>query len=763
MLCSETLTNTFSYDGGSERPSFTRDPETGWTTVEWQRVYDARIHNLRRDSVPIAGPLYSQLVVKGDKTYVLPPGVTQYNLQLDPHIQADFYVEFFNPLNGEPQDNEPPKSNEFVHRTEVSLAENFTHRGVDHRSFQAIEDSIIETPKWFREKYGFSDDLTQYVAEMSQRKIVFIAKAPAKEILDDLQPGWSIVVDFDADYKISRINAVNAKGEILQTFDPGLFYIKGSAAFNDNEFHWDDGFWSWGTAYRFRAMAESTLDFWYDVGELHSQKALGPLGGFIPREVRGNLTSFHYVWDMVDGKMRYNTELVNPNIVGTVEWDLYSLGTPDSARNRLPRAIQALKNEIDWKNRRRATMDKNGIAVPGGFWTSNLGSGMDNQPRCGGIANKDNYHTCAWIDMLAQQIISYRELARMNAALGHWSEFETAKTKMLELAKIMNEKFWSEEDGMFLDLIPDPDGNLVLDRRNPSIANVWAFMTGLVPRERMRSFIEKQMTPSQFGGDFPFPSLPRSHPLYEASGGYWLGGHWLNMVMVGVQAIEVSGYSEFATHYAAQVLARMTEASEEYRRQTGKWNVWEFYGEQPTSDGHMRGIPGRKDSDNYTARGEFTGWSFLPPFFGKLKYIDGWRPVPGFAGPAGDLQHWLNVLSTDSVFTNTSFVARTLKSSTDPDQMEKIRQGYVELNLRIDPADGAILINGVNYPDYNRIHKLEVRKISDNQFELTVNSDKPFNLQLNRMYGLNPSRPRIGKVLSIGGGGSPKKILVSLP
>lgn len=84
----------------------------------------------------------------------------------------------------------------------------------------------------------------------------------------------------------------------------------------------------------------------------------------------------------------------------------------------------------------------------------------------------------------------------------------------------------------------------------------------------------------------------------------------------------------------------------------------------------------------------------------------------------------------------------------------KVRQGYMELNLRVDPRSETMDASGINYQGYNRIHQLEVRKVSDSEFEITVTSDKPFNLQVNRLYDLNPENPLLGNIQTVGGGGT---------
>lgn len=732
------------HDGGEHSPSFQRDLKTGKTTVDWSRVQEALIRDLRKGRHPVAPErIHAQLVINGEEIVRTPPGTTSLTIDTDPADQLDLRVEFFAPWDNY-DDYEAPRPSDFVHRSHVTLVQARTDRIVDAESFTPFGVTSVSLPSGFVKETGIDPGLTQVATELSHKKIVYVPDEELRQRMKELGEGTRVVANFDDQRRLTGAHLV-APGGVTEEVPLSKISIKGDAAFNDNSFHWDDTFWALATAYRARTLAESTLDFWYDVQERHGRDKFGDYGGLIPREVRSNRTSFHHFWDPQAGTRKDNTELTNPNLMGWAEWDLYALGRPEEAKERLPRAIASLEEEIGWIERNRSVIGEDGEPVFGAYWTSNLGSGMDNQPRAEG----HDFSEVAWVDVLAQQILKHRMLARMHAALGQWDEMEAVAKKEQALAQVLDREYWNDELGLYVDRIPDGAGGLTPDD-NPSIATFWAMLAlgDRMSSPRAQRFVNEWMTPERFGGDFPFPSLPRDHKDFDPAGGYWRGGHWPNMQAVASEALGAIGFGEMRQKTSLQTLARMDEASPAPDNPARK-TVYELYGEEIVNK-RIKGRPGRNDRDDYTAKADFAGWGLVPPLYGMLTSVIGLRPVPGFAGAGAELDRWLTNVGSHRIFAGSSHLTPDLLSA--PGVREKVRQGYLELNLALDPSDEGVAIRDINYPGHNRIESLEVKRVGD-VFEIRATSEAPFQLQLNRAFGdgASAASPVLGQIVTVGG------------
>lgn len=740
------------HDGGEDSPSFQRDLKTGRTVVDWSRVQESLIRKLRKRRHPVAPDrIHAQLVVNGEKIIRTPPGTTSLEIDTDPNDQLDLRVEFFAPWDNYDQ-YDSPRSSDFVHRSHVTLVQARTDRIVDGSSFVPLGVTSVSLPSALVKATGIDPGLTSVATELSHGKIVYVPDEGIHQRMKELGRGTKVVAKLDDRHRLTGAQLV-APGGVTEDVPLSRISIKGDAAFNDNSFHWDDTFWALATAYRARTLAESTLDFWYEVQELHGRDRFGDYGGLIPREVRSNRTSFHYFWDPDAGTRKDNTELTNPNLMGWAEWDLYALGRPEDAKERLPRAIRSLEEEIGWIERNRSVIGPDGEPIFGAYWTSNLGSGMDNQPRAEG----HDFSEVAWVDVLAQQILKYRMLARMHAALGEWDEMEAAAKKEDALAQVLDRDYYNEELGLYVDRVPDGDGGLQPDD-NPSIATFWAMLAlgSRVSDARAQRFVDEWMTPERFGGDFPFPSLPRDHKDFDPAGGYWRGGHWPNMQAVAAEALGAVGFEKLKRETTLQTLARMNEASpapDDPKRKT----VYELYGEEIVNK-RIKGRPGRNDRDDYTAKADFAGWGLVPPLYGMLTTVIGLRPVPGFDGDGLDLDRWLDRLGSHPIFEGTNHLSP--EALADPGAREKIRRGYLELNLTVDPGEEGVTIRDINYPGYNRIVQLEVKRVEDG-LEIRAKSEAPFQIQLNRGFGeeASPEALRTGEIITVGGpDGAPVRV-----
>ncbi len=340
-------------------------------------------------------------------------------------------------------------------------------------------------------------------------------------------------------------------------------------AFNGFSFMWDSSFMVMFGKYGVRAFNfQKTLDNFYACQ--HSD-------GFISRELCEKREGEQFNC--------YDPSSTGPNILPWAEWEYYK-NTGDV--ERLKKIFDPLMAYHIWLRKNRTWED-------GSYWTTGLGSGMDNQPR-----TPDGYQTglehghASWADACFQMIISANVLIDIAKVIGREDETLSLKKERDRLTKFANEKLWNEEDAFYYDLWRDEDGNPVQNKVK-TIGAYWALLAGVVPQEKLDRFVAHLDNEKEFKRPNRVPSLSADHPLYDAeSGKYWLGGVWAPtnyMVMRGLQAY---GYFDLANEIAKCSLSNVVDVF----NRTG--TLWENYAPEKASQGNP-------------AKPKFVGWSGLFP------------------------------------------------------------------------------------------------------------------------------------------------------
>jgi hypothetical protein len=354
-------------------------------------------------------------------------------------------------------------------------------------------------------------------------------------------------------------------------------------AFNDCLFMWDSAFILLFARYGRRA-----FDFQRTLDNLYASQHLD---GFICREIG--------TFDGKDRFERFDAASTGPNVMPWTEWEHYG-DTADS--DRLGRVFPVLVSYHRWLRRHRTWRD-------GTYWTSGLGSGMDNQPRFPqrpagevGWPERLTYHGHAvWIDACLQQILSADLLSRMADALGRSEEVADLRKERDRLSLMVNERLWNEETAFYHDELADGTHSDV-----QTIGAFWALLADVVPQERLSSFVEHLVDPKRFGRPHRVPSLSADHPEYDPGGGYWLGGVWPPTNYMVLRGLDRVGYHALAHEISREDLDHVIEVFQQTR------TLWENYAPERTA-------PGNRAKDN------FVGWSGLAPVAGLFEYVFGLR------------------------------------------------------------------------------------------------------------------------------------------
>ena len=245
--------------------------------------------------------------------------------------------------------------------------------------------------------------------------------------------------------------------------------------------------------------------------------------------------------------------------------------------------------------------------IPGkGFrWQADK-AGMDNSPR-----GDDDFGSIYYLDLSAQQALSALCIARLAEEIGEkelarewFGEYEAQK-------KLVNCRFWSAEDRMYLDRKVDESGFCKV----LTPASMWPMLAEIADREQVGALTEVLRDPRKLGGERPLPSVSRDDPRFSPAGEYWRGGIWMPVVYMTVKGLEKYGERELADGIARRMIGQQYRTWREVEPHT----IWECY--SPTEDKPST------DKVGVFSRPDFCGWSALGPISLFIENVLGIRDV----------------------------------------------------------------------------------------------------------------------------------------
>jgi hypothetical protein len=443
----------------------------------------------------------------------------------------------------------------------------------------------------------------------------------------------------------------------LRSPEPGSGFVANfiDTAFNDCLFMWDSAFILLFARYGRRA-----FDFQRTLDNLYASQHPD---GFICREIG--------ILDGRDRFERFDATSTGPNVMPWTEWEHYG-DTAD--RGRLARVFPVLVSYHRWLRRHRTWRD-------GTYWTSGLGSGMDNQPRIPerpagktGWPDRLVYHGHAvWIDACLQQLLSADLLLKMADALGRATEVSDLREERERLSATVNERLWNEETAFYHDELADGTLSEV-----QTIGAYWALIASAVPSERIPPFVGHLEGPSRFKRPHRVPSLSADHPEYREDGGYWLGGVWPPTNYMVLRGLDRAGYNELAHEISREDLDHVVRVFEE----TG--TLWENYAPEEAA-------PGSPAKDN------FVGWSGLTPVAGLFEYVLGLRAD----APNGRLLWDVRLLESHGVRGypfgrdgDVDLSCATRSSAGEEPRIEAYSTVPLELAIQWDGGEKVVAVSG---------------------------------------------------------------------
>jgi hypothetical protein len=174
----------------------------------------------------------------------------------------------------------------------------------------------------------------------------------------------------------------------------------------------------------------------------------------------------------------------------------------------------------------------------------------------------DKTHTLEYstVGLNALYALDTEILMIMAAELGLQGEVDKWRTRYEQIRKNVNEKLWSEEDGLYLNR--HWDGRF---SRRLSPENFYPLAAGLVDPERAKRMIATLLDTKKFWGEYPLPGISRDDPAF-APGGPGRGAIWAPMNYLVYLGLKRYGYHAEAAELARKNLAIAQSAFGKFRK-----------------------------------------------------------------------------------------------------------------------------------------------------------------------------------------------------
>jgi len=223
-----------------------------------------------------------------------------------------------------------------------------------------------------------------------------------------------------------------------------------------------------------------------------------------------------------------------------------------------------------WENTRRS---------PDGFfrWYNGVESGVDNNPA---VSDKPADVT-EGVDLQCYIFREYLALAVLAQKLAKSDDAAKYQQSAEALRRLVQEKMWSEPDGMFLN-IDAWTGKPVRVKTWTNFVPLWAGIA--TPEQAKRMINEHVLNPKEFWCDHGLRSLAPDEPLYNPKSGYWRGPVW-----VISNYLLMHGLMKYERGKEAQELADKTERLlvRDYHSTGGMNECYNPDNGEPTAGGHF--------------------------------------------------------------------------------------------------------------------------------------------------------------------------------
>ncbi|MFO7446857.1 MAG: trehalase family glycosidase [Ignavibacteriaceae bacterium] len=289
--------------------------------------------------------------------------------------------------------------------------------------------------------------------------------------------------------------------------------------------------------------------------------------------------------------------MVNPPLFAWIEYRYYVLSGDNS---RLKRVLPHLIKYFKWIENNCRTKEGNGL-----YYTTHLGSGMDNTPRPG--VNK-----AGWLDFSLQQGLAAKYISSIASAVHESVIEEEFNNYYQNITELINKYCWDNSSGFYYDMKEDGSRSPVVH-----IGAYWALLSETADSAQAESLVNYLNDKKHFKRPHMVPALSFSDPAYDSLGHYWLGSVWAPTNYMVVKGLEKYGYNKLANDIAYQHVKKIARIYKHFNpdeekiayeeRYNDAYNtIWECYSPEFNE-------PATRWDNTFYSRQDFVGWSGLGP------------------------------------------------------------------------------------------------------------------------------------------------------
>jgi hypothetical protein len=707
----------------------------GTATVAWDGIRDRIEKVAQQNGIDDYKEFTASVYVNGVEVKKgIPWGQTNLTLPEAKNGQIDYYVVY-------------KKGDTVVDSSNWNMRETKDMRTLADGSFTGLspgENFHVHLSEDLK-AHGVSEELTKTAVRLGNQKVVWNlspdARPRVRDFVSQAVDGVDVKAEIGKDGKHHAVTIRDRKTGKSISAEPKEIILKGDAAFSGNQFFWDDMWVAGGSVEHNPTLARSTIESWLDAHDLTN----GP----IPREIRKENSQSLWFPETVrfpEGP-KANLTYTNPYLMNWAADKLYRYNPSPENLELLKRVSKSIDKYTAWMEdpkSMRAIRDSDGKII--GFNGSALGTGLDNSRMNVGNSNELAGHQRGFVDFLSQHIAMLKDNAQWQLLFARDAKTAELKAqyvakarelskKAADYTKIMNEKYWDPDKKFYYDIQPNGKNTYAQDHSTTPVSGFWPLFANAADRERVNQMVETQMVPSKFGGTAPMPSNSRDTVTWEGrkleyqprrdkdgkiidDGYHDAEALWNPNASMSAQGLRRSGRPDIAHQVSRDFNARMADSS--------TTTVEEAYGVdkivQPDGSTKMVGRP--LAHGTHPHRADFAGWGKVPPIDGVVQDVIGLAPTA--------------------------------------------RQG-LEWNVRTPLKEGSptdrLGVANLQYAGGN-VKQLELRRVEKNVYELTVESENPFDLRIGSLLNekdiLTDGVKSRGPKIHVLGGNKVQKIRIQL-
>ena len=210
-------------------------------------------------------------------------------------------------------------------------------------------------------------------------------------------------------------------------------------------------------------------------------------------------------------------------------------------------------------------------------WYNGVESGADNNPA---VSDKPAEVT-EGVDLQCYIFREYLALEAVAQKLGKSDDAAKYKQSAEALRRLVQEKMWSEADGMFLN-IDTWTGKPVRVRTWTNFVPLWVGIA--TPEQAKRMIDEHLLNPKEFWCDYGVRTLAPDEPLYNPKSGYWRGPVWVISNYLLMHGLMNYGRGKEAQELAEKTVRLLVR---DYHTTGGMNECYNPDNGEPTAGGHF--------------------------------------------------------------------------------------------------------------------------------------------------------------------------------